>query len=144
MAQWVIGGDFDEDDPDAVGVLDRHFSHSPGLGYRLTQNANGGRSQPLMLGVNIPHLEPDHHHRVPGSAVRVPGDFQKACAEKEDHPGLVGESNSREIAKPSTSRQKWRLRPRSAGRNRIRLLSTSTPPSSQPAPPARRNGADGS
>jgi hypothetical protein len=48
LAQWVIGGDFDEDDPDAVGVLDPHLSQSPGLGYRFTQNANADRSQPLM------------------------------------------------------------------------------------------------
>jgi hypothetical protein len=53
----------------------------------LAASGRAGRSQPLMLGVNIPHLEPEHH-RVPGSAIRVPGDFQKACADKEDHPGI--------------------------------------------------------
>jgi hypothetical protein len=33
----VIGRDFDEDDPNAVGVLDPHFGQSPGLGYWLLQ-----------------------------------------------------------------------------------------------------------
>jgi hypothetical protein len=99
----MTGGDFDEDDPDAVGVLDPHLSQSPGLGYRLTQNANPGRGQPLMLGVDIPHLEPDHH-RVPGSAVGVPGALQEACAEKEDHPGIGRRAELAVDRKPSTSR----------------------------------------
>jgi hypothetical protein len=78
-AQWVIGGDFDKNDPHAVGVLDPHLGQSPRLGYRLTQNANTARGQPLMLSVNIPHLQPDHH-RLPDSAVGVPGDLQKPWA----------------------------------------------------------------
>jgi ubiquinone/menaquinone biosynthesis C-methylase UbiE len=86
-AERVVGWDFDQDDPDAVGVLDPHLSQPPGLGHRLPQNARAGRGQALMLGVDIPHLEPEPHG-VTGAAGRVPGDFQEPRAEKEDHAGI--------------------------------------------------------
>jgi hypothetical protein len=57
----VIGWDFDEDDLDAVGVLDPHLGQSPGLGDRLPEDAGTGRGQPLMFSVDIPHLKPEHH-----------------------------------------------------------------------------------
>ena len=66
-AQRVIGGNFDQDNGDAVRVLDPHLSQSPRLVYRLTQDPNAGRCQPHMLGIDIPYLEP-HHHRVPGTS----------------------------------------------------------------------------
>src|SRR5215470_3206339 len=40
-----------------------------------------------MLGIDIANLEPDHH-RVPEGASRVPGDFKKSRAEKEDDPRI--------------------------------------------------------
>jgi hypothetical protein len=42
-----------------------------------------------MLGIDIPYLNPDHH-RVPGRAVRVPGDLEQSRAEEEHHPGIAG------------------------------------------------------
>ncbi len=84
----MIAGDFNENDPDTVGVLDPHLGQPPGLRYRLTQNANASRSQPLTLGVHVPHLQPDHH-RVPRSAGPVPGDLEEPWAEKE-HQSRIG------------------------------------------------------
>ena len=83
----MIGGYFDENDPDAIGVLDPHLGQSPGLCGRFTQDVNASRSEPVVLGVNVPYLEPDHH-RAPRSARRVPGDFQEAWAEEEHHRGI--------------------------------------------------------
>ena len=99
----MIGWDFGQDDLDTVGVLDPHLGQSPRLGYRFTNNAGTGRGQPLMLSANIPHLEPDHH-RVPGSARRVAGDFQEPSAEKEDHPGIARRAELPVDRQASTSR----------------------------------------
>jgi hypothetical protein len=63
----VIGRNLDQDDPDAVGVLDPHLGQTPGLRSRLPDNRDSSRSQPGMLGVDIPDLDPNHH-RVPGRA----------------------------------------------------------------------------
>ena len=90
----MIGRDFDQDDPDAIGVLDPHLSQPPGLDGRLAQNAGTGRGQPLMFCVDIPHLEPELH-AVTGGAGRVPGNFQEPWAEKKTIPGSDGEPNSR-------------------------------------------------
>ena len=35
MAQGVTGGNLDQDDPDAAGVLDLHLDQAPGLRSRL-------------------------------------------------------------------------------------------------------------
>ncbi len=80
----MISRDFNEDDPDAIGVLDPHLGQSPWLGYWLTQNASTSRSQPLMLSVNVSNLQPDHH-RLPAGTGRVPGYLQEPGSEKEDH-----------------------------------------------------------
>jgi hypothetical protein len=37
-AQRVIGGDLNDDDPDAIGVLDPHFDQPPGLDDGLPEN----------------------------------------------------------------------------------------------------------
>ena len=42
-AQRVARGDFNEDNPDAVGVLFPHFGQAPGLFGRLAENAGAGR-----------------------------------------------------------------------------------------------------
>ena len=84
----MIGGNLDQDDPDAVGVLDPHLGQAPGLGGRLPDDRDSGRGQPGVLGVDIPHLDPDHH-RAPGRAGRVPGDLEQPLAEEEHHPGIV-------------------------------------------------------
>lgn len=86
-AQWVIGGDLDQHDPDAVGIFDPHLGQSPRLGGRLAQNANTCCRQSLMFSLDIPHLEPDHH-RLPGGARRVPGNFQQPGAEEEHYCGI--------------------------------------------------------
>jgi hypothetical protein len=90
----VIGWDFDQNDLNTVGVLDPHLGQSPRLGYRCTKNAGTGRGQPLMLSVNISHLKPEHH-RLPGSAGRVAGDFQNPEPTKKTTPGSPGAPNSR-------------------------------------------------
>ena len=60
----------------------------PGLRCWLPHNRNSGRGQPGVLGVNIPHLDPDHH-RAPGQIGRVPGDLEQPLAEEEHNPGIV-------------------------------------------------------
>ncbi len=70
----MAGGDFDENDPDAVGVLDPHLGQSSRLRYRITQNVNTGRSQPLMPGVNIAHLEPEAFDRYQSQRVNIAGE----------------------------------------------------------------------
>ena len=57
----MIGGNLDEDDPNAIGILDPHFNQPPGLRYWLPEDTDACRSQPTVLRVNIPHLDPDHH-----------------------------------------------------------------------------------
>src|SRR5215472_10792844 len=66
-AERVIGGHLDQDDPDAVRVLDPHLGQSPGLGDGLAHDPNPRRAQPLVLGAHIPYLEPDHHRPRPGA-----------------------------------------------------------------------------
>ena len=78
----MIGGHLDQDDPDAVGVLDPHLRQAPELGGRFPDNRNAGRGQPGVLGAYVPYLDPDHH-RVPGRAGTVPGDLKQSRAEEE-------------------------------------------------------------
>jgi len=84
----VIGRNLDQDDPDAVGVLDPHLDQAPGLRSRLPDNRDSSRSQPDMLGVNIPDLDPDQH-RAPGRAGRVPGVLEQPLAKEEHQPGII-------------------------------------------------------
>jgi hypothetical protein len=65
-----------------------HWRATSKLGYRFTENAGTGRGQPLMLSVNIPHLELDHH-RVPAVPAEWPETSRKPEPEKEDHPGIA-------------------------------------------------------
>jgi len=44
---------------------------------------------PGVLGVNVPYLDPDHHHRAPGKAGGTPGDLEQSRAEEEHHAGIV-------------------------------------------------------
>ena len=84
----MIGRNLDQDDPDAVGVLELHLDQTPGLRSRLPDNRDSSRSQPDMLGVNIPDLDPDQH-RAPGRAGRVPGDLEQPLAEEEHQSGII-------------------------------------------------------
>jgi hypothetical protein len=83
----VIGRNFHENDPDAVRVLEPHLDQSPGLDRGGSQNVNASPSQPLMLSMNVPHLEPDHH-RVPGRARGAPGYLKQSRTEEEHHGGI--------------------------------------------------------
>jgi len=85
----MIGGNLDEDDADAVGVLDPHFGQSPGFRCGRSEDTSSCRSQPVALGVNIAYLEPDHH-RAPGRAGRVAGDLEQPRAEEEHQPWIRG------------------------------------------------------
>src|SRR5580693_6787214 len=87
-AERVTGGNLDQDDPDAVGILDPHLDQSPGLGHGFPDDRNSGRSQPGMLLADIPRLDPDHH-RLPCRASRVPGDLKQSLAEEEHHPRMI-------------------------------------------------------
>jgi len=83
----VIGRNLNQDDPDAVRVLDPHLGQSPGLRRGLPQDPGTSRCQPLMLSMNLPHLEPDHH-RVTGVPRGLTRYFQQSRAEKEHHPRI--------------------------------------------------------
>jgi hypothetical protein len=87
-AQGVTAGHLDQDDADAVGVLDPHLDQSPGLGHGFPDDGDAGCGQPRVLGVDIPHLDPDHH-RPPGRTGRAPGDLEQSLAEEEHHPGIL-------------------------------------------------------
>jgi hypothetical protein len=84
----VTGGNLDQDDPDAVGILDPHLGQAPGLRDRLPHDRDSGRGQPGVLGVNIADLDPDDH-RAPGRPGRAPGDLEQPLAEEEHQPGIV-------------------------------------------------------
>ena len=84
----MTGGNLDQDDADAVGILDPHLGQAPGLRCWLPHDRDSGRGQPGMLGANVPDLDPDHH-RAPGRAGCVPGDLEQPLAEEEHQPGIV-------------------------------------------------------
>ena len=84
----MTGGNLDQDNPYAVGVLDPHLDQAPGLHRWLSDNRDPGCGQPGVLGADITDLNPDHH-RVPGRAGRMPGDFEQSLAEEEHHCGIV-------------------------------------------------------
>jgi hypothetical protein len=84
----VIGRDLDQDDADAVGVLDPHLDQAPGFRHWLPHDRDSGRGQPGMLGADIADLDPDHH-RAPGRAGRVPGDLKQSLAKVEHQPWIV-------------------------------------------------------
>jgi len=48
-----------------------------------------GRGQPGVLGVNVPYLDPGHHHWAPGRPAACPGDLEQARAGEEHHAGIV-------------------------------------------------------
>ena len=85
----MVGGNFDEDDADAVGVLDPHFGQSPGFRCGPSEDTGSCPSQPVVLCVNIAYLEPDHH-RAPGRAGRVARDLEQSRAEEEHQPWICG------------------------------------------------------
>jgi hypothetical protein len=84
----VIGGNLDQDDPDAVGVLDPHLGQAPRLRSWLPDDRDAGRGQPGVPGLDLADLDPDHH-RAPGRAGRVPGDLEQPLAGEEHQPGIV-------------------------------------------------------
>jgi hypothetical protein len=61
----VTGGNLRQHDPGAIGIPDPHPGQPPGLGRGPAQHPNAGRGQPLVPGVNIPYLQPDHHRTAP-------------------------------------------------------------------------------
>ena len=84
----MISRNLDQDDPDAVRVLDLHLDQAPGLCRWLPGNRDPGCGQPGVLGANIPDLDPDHH-RVPGQAGRVPGYLEQSLAEEEHQARII-------------------------------------------------------
>ena len=88
MAERVTRRKLDQDDPDAVRVLDPHLGQAPRLRSWLPHNRDAGRGQPGVLGMDIPDLDPDHH-RAPGRAGRGPGDLKQPLAEEEHQSGII-------------------------------------------------------
>jgi hypothetical protein len=84
----VIGGNLDQDDLEAIGVLDPHLGQAPGLGGGPPGDGDSSRGQPSVLGVDIPYLNPDHH-RLSERAGPVTGDLEQSRAEEEHHPRIV-------------------------------------------------------
>jgi hypothetical protein len=122
----MISRNLDQDDPDAVRIFDPHLDQAPRLGHRFPHYRDSGRSQPGVLGVNVADLDPDHH-RPSGQAGRVPGDLKQPLPEEEHQPGIVRRAELPVDAKAQQVTVEARLRSRSLGRSRIRLLRTSTP-----------------
>ena len=120
----MIGGNLDQDDLDAIGVLDPHLDQAPWLGYGPPDDRNPGRGQPGVLGVDIPDLHPDHH-RLPGRAGPVPRDLKQAGAKEEHHPGIVRRAELAVDGQAQYVAVEAALRSRSLGRTKIRLLRTS-------------------
>ena len=88
-AQRVIGGHLDQDNLQAVGILDPHLGQAPWLYPGLAQNSHACGAEPLMLRLHVPHLEPDHH-RLLRSGSPVPGDFQQPSAQEEHRRRVSG------------------------------------------------------
>ena len=84
----MIGGNLNQDDADAVGIGDPHLDQAPWLRSWPAEDADSGRGQPGVLGVDIPHLDPDHH-RVAARTGRVPGNLKHSRPEEEHHTGIV-------------------------------------------------------
>jgi hypothetical protein len=70
----MAGGNLDEDNLYPVGVLDPHLDQSPGLGLGFLEYTDPGGGQPLMLGVDIADLDPDHQ-RPSGTAGAMAGNL---------------------------------------------------------------------
>ena len=84
----MISRNLDQNDPDAVGVLDLHLDQAPRLWLPVPARS-GLRPQPAERArVNIADLDPDHH-RAPGLVGRVPGDLEQSLPEEEHQPGIV-------------------------------------------------------
>jgi hypothetical protein len=80
----VTGGNLDEDDRDAIGILDPHLHQAPGFCDWLPQDVDSRRGQAAVLGADIPYLQPDLH-RGSGRPGRMPGHLQQSLAEKEHY-----------------------------------------------------------
>ena len=73
----MIGGNLDEDDwtPSGSSI---HISVNPHGSAGVLGGTDASRGQPLILGVNIADLQPDHHERPEG---------RPACPETSSNPG---------------------------------------------------------
>ena len=85
----MIGGNLDQDDADAVGVLDPHLDQAPRLCCGLPDDADSGRGQPGVLGADIPDLDPDHHRAPRRGSAACPETSSKAWPRKNTTPGSL-------------------------------------------------------
>jgi DNA-nicking Smr family endonuclease len=85
----VFVRDLDENDAHAVRIRDPHLQQSPRLPLRGPHDVNTFRLKALVLGPEVPDLHPEgeiaRRRRVAGS-----GNLEKAAAEEEDEPRIVG------------------------------------------------------
>jgi hypothetical protein len=84
----MVGGDLDENDRYAVRVLNPHLDQSPRLGPRFSYHPGACRREPLMLGVDVSDLQPEHDG-LSGRAGTYAGYLQEARAEKEHDARIV-------------------------------------------------------
>jgi len=85
----VFVRDLDENDAYPVRIRDPHLQQTPRLSLWGTHDANAGRLKALVLGAEVPDLNPEGEI---ASRRRVAGtrDLEKAAAEEEDEPRIVG------------------------------------------------------
>jgi hypothetical protein len=88
-SQGVVARNLHEDNRQAVWILDPHFDKPPWLLSRLTDYANTGCEEPLVLSIQVANLDPECQV-VPG-AIRGPtAQFKEATSQEEDQPRVIG------------------------------------------------------
>ena len=83
----MIGGNLDQDDLDAIGVLDPHLDQAPRLGYgprMMGTPAAASRACSAWTSRTCIQIITDCPAGPP-----VPGDLKQAGAKEEHHPGIV-------------------------------------------------------
>ena len=86
-AEGMVLGDLDQDDPDAVRVLDPHLDEAPRFQPGRPADRHAGRREAGVLGGDVAHLQPERQAvRVLG---RPAGHLQQPVAEEVDDPPLL-------------------------------------------------------
>lgn len=80
--------DFDENDAYPVRISDPHLQQPPRLKPGSPDDLDPGRLQTLMLGREMPDLQPQRDI-ASGGSIPDAGHFQVAATEEEDEPGIV-------------------------------------------------------
>src|SRR5699024_9795952 len=81
-AQWVLGGNLDDDDAHAVGIGDPHLDQPPRLLQGFAHDRHASACQSSMLLLDVAHLQPQAHLTT-ASTVPVPRDLEETIAQEE-------------------------------------------------------------